>query len=387
MPTSGLQVYVNRAGLWKSVGHTSIDNTFVLGYTRPTSANSGIAAKGLTTSDLTIVTGDQNYHNTDFGTDAEYPGMGVIRGKYFKGFITVTPSTRPLAFVECYFEGRTFTYNMGVDQPPANGLAWANGTANPLHFYYCTGNPIQPSYGLDGFGGSALGTAFRCDISRVEDGLYYLGYPGQTPWVDARGNYVHHLSFWDNDPQRASDSPPGHTHNDCLQCSGSLNGVIRGNSFQAFADSTSGMPATNTGLRPNGSVNSASMLTISSGPHQNLTYADNWIAGGIAGCVQMPYQSKTWESSNSWTVSNNRVDPSMPPTGSAPNLRYTFFYCGLTMGPALTDFTGSSWDVDGPTVPSGLGGTTTGIQSAVVGSGTSGFLRNFYFSATRLPGT
>jgi hypothetical protein len=370
----------------------TVENSFVLGVTKPTALNSGLAVHGLTANDLTPISGDLDLHDADFGTDAEFPGMGVIRGKKFNGFPQVTPTTRELVYADCLFPGRTFTYTPGVDQPPANAVAWSNvpatGPINPVHFYYCTANPVQPSYGLNGFGGAALGTVYRCDVSRVEDGLYYFNYPGgQTPWMKALGTYIHHLTFWTNDPQRAGDSPAGYTHNDGGQCPGSRDGIWEGCNVEAFVDPTSGNPSAQFAIYPNGVANSCLMMTISTGPHQNLTIRNNWFSGGIDAHVAMPDQAtKTWRTLNTWTITNNRVDPSMKPSGGAGNWRYTFFYCGEVLGPQPTDVTGTIFAPDGGTnVPAGLAGTSTGIASLDYAPGAK--ILTSYISTTRLPGT
>jgi hypothetical protein len=378
MPNKGLYVYHN--GEWYNRNDGSVDS-FVLGVTEPDSTNTGIAANGLSTSDLTIVSGDQTIH------DANVPVSGIIENIYYKGFVSVTLSTKTLKFRNCYFEGRTFTYNEGTDQPPAGALVQCNGIAQPVSFEFCTAKPIQPSYGLDCLAGSALGTVSRCDVSQGEDLLYYVGYTsGQTPWMKVYGNYIHDFSFWDDDPQRAGDSPAGWTHNDGLQCTGSLNGEIIGNSIKAYVDPNSGDPSVFTATYPNGACNSCLMLTISAGPHQNLLIQNNWFQGGIAGSVQMPYQSKTWNTSCSWDVSGNRFGTSMHPPGSGPTYHYNFIYFGYNLGPSSTDYHNNTFNGSDPYTPAGLGGTPA-TETAVVNTGTAQQTVLRYTSTGRISGT
>ena len=346
MPGKGL--WVRRSGRWWNRNQGFLD-AFVLGVTEPTAANTGIRANGLDTSMLTVVSGDVTLGDSDF------PSNKVIEGKYYKGFVTVWTST-PVTFRNCYFEGRGFS----GETNPKNGLVSCTNTSNsaPVNFEFCTFWSVNPMYQQRCITGAGIGHVTRCDLGRGEDLLAV--YPtAQTTIFGAYGNYFHDLSFWDHDPQRASDSVhPGWTHNDCIQINGSNGVAIVGNSFHAFADPTSGNYSTLTsGGYPTGAWNSCLMLNTGTGRHENLTIDQNWFYGAEAQ-IQMPKAGGSYDTGCSMTVTNNRFSLSVHGLGPySGNYSYQMVRWSVT-GPTASAVDSSNVYMADAATPAGLRGTS-----------------------------
>lgn len=345
-----------------------LGDPFVVGDTMPDPAlNVGPVAHGLKPSDLTVVSGDQSIRNGDV------PANGLIQGRYFKGYVSTNVSV-PLTFIDCIVEGRSFS---GTVAPQA-AVVVCNGTAGPVNFSYTLIRPVQPIYSQACLQGSALGAVTRCDLSRGEDQLRYSGYPGQTPWFNAQGNYLHAFSFWANDPAYNN----GPSHSDGFQCLGSIGGQLIGNLIDARADMTSGNPEW---LPANGylnyETNSCAILTLSSGRHTGLKVWKNWTQGSQS-AFQMPTQANGNATGNDWDVWANRFGMPHALGPYSGQYEYQVARTGSAVGPTAANYRENIWNPFDPAVPPELRGRpcTTVFNS-------SGTLWLGVKAPTRFPGT
>jgi hypothetical protein len=344
-----------------AVTSATITDSFTLGATEPTAANTGLNVLGLTTADLTVVNGDLLL------TPAYVTANGAAFDRlWVKGFIVMTAAV-PVTFTNCLIEGRTFT-----GTAPYEALIKARSTSTPasalISFANCLIRPVQPDVGICCAAGERLGSFDRCDISLGSDQLDYW-----APAVpNVTGCYMHDYSFWSNDPKHASDGThPGWCHPDMIQNSGSSGGFVRGNSFDVRAAVGVGDVATLTGGGfPNRNYGSACILTPSTSHITGFTIQDNWARfGEVHFCL--PLQNNSFDTGNSWTVTGNRHDYGVHGYGPYSGLySKQFIRWGQLEGPLPADVHDNVWLSDA-NVPTALRGTL--MPGAVTqGSGTTG---------------
>jgi hypothetical protein len=322
----------------------TITDGFVLGETKPSAANTGLAVLGLTTSDLTVVNGDLNI------TPAYMASNGnTLDRVWVKGHVVFT-GTAPFTISNSVIQGRTFT-----GTPPRTALVYARSTSTPttavLNLTNCKIDPVQPDVDIVGVSGERVGKLYRCDIARGSD---LVNYWGSNP--DVQGCYGHDFTFWANDPKHTSDgSHPGWSHNDGVQSNGCASGTIIGNTIDMHADPTYGDAVTLiAGGFPGGAWGSAVMLT-GSVSYVHCDVKKNWIGGGQAP-ICMPVQSSgAFEDGGCvWEVSGNRFY-SLPDPYST-NQRQLIRW-GYPKGPLPASVHDNVFTSD-TTIPTALQGTT-----------------------------
>lgn len=141
--------------------------------------------------------------------------------------------------------------------------------------------PDQPSYYRDGIVGHEY-TATYNEVAFTNDGFGIFNKPGGVPEanVTVMYNYVHDLTYWDNDPAHSDG-----THNDCVQVQGGRNILIAWNTLVCTGvipaghggDSTKpGCPA------PHGHGAAIVLQNNTSTPLVNCVVEDNWLDDGNA---------------------------------------------------------------------------------------------------------
>lgn len=155
--------------------------------------------------------------------------------------------------------------------------------------------PSTPSYYRDGIVGHDY-TALRNHISRSNDGLGIFNRPAgpAAANVTAKGNYIHGLTYWSNDPAHSDG-----THNDGIQVQGGENILIAGNTVvgdvvtgKGSANPVRGM-FTTTGM----------LLQQNTAKFKNVTVEKNYVDGGLTSITVDHSASK--QSSIELTLQNN----------------------------------------------------------------------------------
>jgi hypothetical protein len=126
--------------------------------------------------------------------------------------------------------------------------------------------PDSPSYFRDGIVGHEF-TATGNDISRSNDGIGAFSKPGGpvAANVTIRGNYIHDLTHWNNDPAHSDG-----THNDGIQLQGGENILISGNNVV-------GSVVAGDGLGPFGNHGGAALIiNRSTATFRNVVVETNW---------------------------------------------------------------------------------------------------------------
>jgi hypothetical protein len=338
-------------------GTCTIGESFVLGETKPSAANTGLGVLGLTTADLTVINGDLNI------TPAYMSSNGnTLDRVWVKGHVVFT-GTAPFTLSNSVVQGRTFT---PAGSPPRGAVIYARSTGTPatalLHLTNCEIFPVQPDVNIVCVSGERVGKVYRCNIYRGSDGVNYWGSK-----VDVQGSYIHDFSFWDNDSKHQNDgSRPWWSHNDGIQSNGCTDAVVFGNYIPMRADPGCGAYAVLAAAFPGGNWGSSVMLSGSNGYFVNALVRKNWFGGGQAP-VCMPLQSGgAYEDGGcSWEVSGNRFDSLPDPYGS--NDRQLIRW-GWGKGPTPASVFGNVFTTD-TTLPAVLRGTTLPAP-VLVGSAT-----------------
>lgn len=185
----------------------------------------------------------------------------------------------------------------GTATPKANtGVIDANDSrVKNLVVQDSTITPQSPSYYRDGIVGHDY-SSLRNHISRTNDGLGIFNRPGgpAAANVTAKGNYIHGLTFWSNDPAHKDG-----THNDGIQVQGGENILISGN--RVVGDLVAG----------NGSANPVRGLYATTGmlvqqntaKLQNVIVEQNFIDSGLTS-ITVDHTAKK-QSGINLTVRNN----------------------------------------------------------------------------------
>jgi hypothetical protein len=320
-------------------------------------ANSGIAAAGLTTADLTTVINGDLLIN-----DAYVSAHGTTLDKYWvKGHVYYTAATA-VKLTRSQIQGRSFT----AGSPPYVGIVHTNNSNSSglpgISLDQCTIFPVQPDVNLIAVDGARIGVVNRCNISLGSDGLdFWAGTPDAT----ATGNYFGNYSFWSHDGKHTSDGEyPGWSHNDLIQISGATKGVIKGNAFHCFAAQNVGnWTDQRDGLTPVGSgsgtgakypyLNYGGCITLTaSAAIQNITIDSNWFYGGRTGVIE-PRQPGGAETGNSMTVTNNRFDWGMHGYGPySGQYSIQMIRWGALTGPVTSNVSGNKFMGTDAGVPS-----------------------------------
>ena len=325
----------------------TIGESFVLGQTEPTAANTGLNVLGLTEDDIPaarIVNGDLTVNDAWVTANGSSPTRWWV-----KGFLNFTATT-PVKFYNSVFEGRTFTGTAPREAVirARNGSAPVTAT---ISFENCLLKVVQPDVGISTAAGERLGSFYRCDISGGSDLIDYW-----APAVpDVLGCYLHDYSFWANDPKHTNDgSHPGWSHNDLIQNSGSDGADVRGSALWCYAAPGVGDVAVlEAGGFPDRDWGTSIMLTPSTSRITGFMAEENWVYGGQCP-ICLPLQSGgSFNNGNSWTVRNNRHGDLPHKYGS--NSRQLIRW-GNTMGPAAGSCSGSVF-LSTPGVPAALRGT------------------------------
>ncbi|KNH16568.1 hypothetical protein ACU18_13395 [Arthrobacter sp. ZBG10] len=163
----------------------------------------------------------------------------------------------------------------GGKNHPANatGIIDANSAAvSNLLVQNNTINPDRPSFNRDGIVGHDY-TALRNHIQRTNDGLGIFNRPGgpATANVTAKGNYIHSLTFFDQDTVHSDG-----THNDGIQVQGGENILLAGNTVVASIVTGAG-----SGPSPRGTHGGiAIMLQQNVAKLANVVVESNWVDDG-----------------------------------------------------------------------------------------------------------
>lgn len=332
----------------------------------PNASNTGLNVQGLTTADLTVVTGDLTVDNAYL---AAHP-TGTVDKLWVKGHLLYTATSGSFTFTNSQIEGRTFTGTAPWEAiiRARNGGAPATSVVN---FVNCKVTCVQPDVGISSAAGERLGSFTRCDISLGSDLLDYW-YPA-APLVYQC--YLHDYSFWKADPKHTNDSQhPGWNHPDLIQNSGSNGGVVQGNSFDIRAAAGVGDVATLTaGGFPNRNYGCGTMLTPGSGHITNIQITGNWYRNGEVH-VAMPFQNTATDGANSWTVSGNQHDLNLHgygPYGTPALYSKQAIRWGYQEGPQPADVHDNKF-LNEASVPAAWAGQPLPAPVVVGGTGTAG---------------
>lgn len=155
--------------------------------------------------------------------------------------------------------------------------------------------PQSPSYYRDGIVGHDY-TALRNHISGTNDGLGIFNRPGGpvAANVTAKGNYIHGLTYWSNDPAHSDG-----THNDGIQVQGGENINIAGNTIVGNLVVGKGSAAPVRGMY----TTTAMLIQQNTAKLKNVVVENNHIDGGLTG-VTVDHTAKK-QSSIEITLRNN----------------------------------------------------------------------------------
>lgn len=133
--------------------------------------------------------------------------------------------------------------------------------------------PQRPSYYRDGIVGHDY-SALRNHITKTNDGLGIFNRPAgpAAANVNAKGNYIHGLTFWSNDPAHTDGS-----HNDGIQVQGGENIHIQGNTIvgDVVAGSGSAQPVRG------GYGTTAMLLQQNVAKLKNVVVESNYVDAGL----------------------------------------------------------------------------------------------------------
>jgi hypothetical protein len=269
-------------------GSAAAADDFVLGATKPSSANTGVPA-GTT---LTVVNGDltmqpgRTYQNLDIRGFVSGAGNAVLLNSIVRG--RGTGYIRP-----------------GL----VNG---GSGTAG-MRISRCTLLPTVPRYFLNGFNGYNC-IIDRCDIMHVVDGVHSVGDNTKV-----YGSYFHDFAFFDgstgsdhkNDPVH-----PGWNHTDGIECMGGAYMEFIGNNVQCYISRTVGTP--NTALNggyPKGNYTNGITLAPKASRVRDFKVTDNWLEGGDV-LLQIPAKGTGFDNGNNGQIARNRYGADQKPRSS-----------------------------------------------------------------------
>lgn len=296
------RLYTAHSGNWISGASSSPFNSapdsFVIGTTKPTAANTGIAATGLSTGSLAVVNGDLTID------DAYLSAKSPLSKLWVKGSVLFTASTAA-TLTDCYIEGPSgFT----AGSPPHEVCVRARSTSTPttavLNLTRCTITCKQPDVGLSSAAGERLGTLTRCDISLGSDGLDWWS---NAPLV--YGCYIHDFTFWAHDPKHTNDpTHPGWSHNDAIQFNGNMAGgyIVGNNIVQAASTSYGDFSTLSSQYDANGYWGRCVIMTPNAGNVTGLQITDNWMLGGDSQVYLAQQSGGAYNSGNSFTARRNR---------------------------------------------------------------------------------
>ncbi len=208
-------------GFARRLQRSALDRSFVLGQTKPTAANSGLNAAGISAASLTTVAGNVT-HSTN---DAVYENIR------FTGVVNVTG--KRITYRNCWFNATA----------QAGGTALVrclNANAEAIYFENCLFKPstYAPST-VDSLGQCIMGhdfTLYRCDLSGAIDLVgVYSGVNSTTPGrnVSILGCYMHDMIYYSPDSGHADNQ----THNDGVQVHyGAKDFLMRGTNLEASID-------------------------------------------------------------------------------------------------------------------------------------------------------
>lgn len=155
--------------------------------------------------------------------------------------------------------------------------------------------PSNPSYYRDGIVGHDY-TALRNHISRTNDGLGVFNRPAgpAAANVTVKGNYIHGLTYWSNDPAHKDGS-----HNDGIQVQGGENILIAGNTI--VGDMVTGKGSANPvrGMY----TTTAMLLQQNTAKFKNVVVEKNYVDGGLTSITVDHSANK--QSSIELTLQNN----------------------------------------------------------------------------------
>lgn len=260
-------------------------DTFVIGVTEPTSANTGPLAGTV----FTTLTGDQTI--TTDGT--------VIENKIINGRVLVRAANVTIrnCIVRLPAGLATGFFYFTID---CNHVAARNVLIERCEVY-SQGATLY----TDGIGGHDF-TARRNHVHHTTDhfGVYNNNdpYKAGPTGVIIEGNYTHDLIFQSPDPGQ----PDNRTHNDCCQIQGGTGTILRGNSLNALASNDLGSGGDQTVPAPNpyhpytGSIIS---VTPNVSAVTGILIENNWLYGGYRG---LGFVANKFGSQNIGTIQGNR---------------------------------------------------------------------------------
>lgn len=262
---------------------------FILGTTKPTSANTGLSSPTTST-----VTGTVTFNVNDT----------IITNTRFEGFVNVTG--KRITFINCHFVGPTSF------SPIDRGLVnCSNDNCEDILFERCHFEPTTPSPALDGIFGHNF-TALRCLFRGLEDAIGVHRAAGTAIDTFILGCYIDLLVY--HCPNFSTSD--NKSHNDCIQIHPLGHqgpGTIRGNTLVCRFDpaiSDYSEPVFDGPLLidgylyyPNGQWGfSCIQFGSSTSAITNWTMTENWIDNGqyginLGGALSAPGSSVT---NNRW---------------------------------------------------------------------------------------
>lgn len=155
--------------------------------------------------------------------------------------------------------------------------------------------PQRPSYYRDGIVGHDY-TSLRNHITQTNDGLGIFNRPAgpAAANVTAKGNYIHGLTFWSNDPAHSDGS-----HNDGIQVQGGENILITGNKIVGDMVVGSGSAKPVRGLY----TTTGMLLQQNVAKFKNVVVEQNFVDGGLTSITVDHSANK--QSSIELTLRNN----------------------------------------------------------------------------------
>jgi hypothetical protein len=314
----------------------------------------GLDVLGLTRADLTVINGDVTITNTS---------PASLDRLLIKGHVRFTASI-PRTLSNSIVEGRPFPT---PGSPPLTSIVYARSVATPvtavLNLTNCVIDCVQPDVNLVCANGERLG---KCTRTRFMNGSDLVNYWGSRVWME--GCDVGPFTFWANDQKHKDDaSRPFWSHNDGVQSTGCVDGIVRGCLFDMRANPNFGHYSTLAASFPGGKWGTAVMLSPKL-PVVNFGVWKNWFGYGQAP-VSLSYQTAAdgYNTGHSWDVSGNRFFALPDPYGTSD---YQLIRWGAEMGPLPASVHDNVFDND-PALRAGLRGLS--LPSAVlIGSGPSG---------------
>lgn len=229
--------------------------TFVLGTTQPTAANTGPRIA------------DVNLSNYAGSFTNLRPGE-TVRGLAITGVITMSTGDGPGVFEDCLIQ-----YGQPPVWPPSGSTvntyrgASVFGPHNGVTFNFCEfrPDPAYLSYDTYGIQGGDM-TIYRCHLQDGVDGIVGQGYglvngvPGPRRTVRIYGNYIERLRWYSNDPGKG----PEGSHSDGIVGEGNAD-------FEAIGNTVDQRYSTN---------GQASCIFVNNnvpGNYTKVLISDNWL--------------------------------------------------------------------------------------------------------------